>query len=54
MKLNRDLDILKMYLRTENEVAKYSHSKGIALAGKNDNSSQGKYQGQMSPISNHF
>jgi len=30
LKLNRDLDIPKLYLQTENEVARSSHSKYIA------------------------
>jgi len=43
LKLNRDLDILKMCLQTENEVAKSSHLKYIArILKKYDNSSQGQ------------
>jgi len=42
LKLNRDLDILKLYIHTENEVARYSHSKGIAWMKKYENSSQGQ------------
>jgi len=30
LKLDPDLDIVKMYLHTENEVARSSHYKGIA------------------------
>jgi len=42
LKLNHDLDILKMYLQTENEVARSSHSKYIARIEKYENSSQGQ------------
>jgi len=51
LKLNRDLDILKMYLPAKNEVARLSHSKYIArVLKKYENSSHG----QKSPTSNHF
>jgi len=49
LKLNHDLDILKMYLQTENEAARSSHSKYITRIEKVQNSSHG--QGQTS---NHF
>jgi len=42
LKLNRDLNILKMYLQTKNEVARSNHSKYIARIEKYENSSQGQ------------
>jgi len=44
LKLNGDLDIdiLKMYLHTENEVASLRHSKLRAWIGKNTKTSQGQ------------
>jgi len=55
LKLNRDLDILKMCLQTENEVARSTHSK---LNGLNWESTRialkVKGQGQMLPTSNRF
>jgi len=53
LKLEGDLDILKMYPHTENEVANLRHSKHRVWIEKiYENRSQG--QGQMSPTSNQF
>jgi len=63
LKLEGDLDILKMYLRAENEVARLRHSKLLTVDEicmvneKYLNSSQGersKVKGQMSPTFNRF
>jgi len=53
LKLNPDLDILKMCIQTENEVARSSHSKHIArILKKYGNISRG--QSLISPTSNHI
>jgi len=66
LKLERDLNILKMYLHTENKVASLRHAKllklydqlMLAIAGemvKNTKITLNvKGQGQISPTSNHF
>jgi len=61
LKLNRDLDVLQMYLQTENEVANplkiYNlnwESTKIAHKVLFVSYFQGQGQGQMSPIFNHF
>jgi len=51
LKLNLDLDILKMYLQTEKEVAKESHSIYIAWIKKYENNSQG--QKSRSKVTNY-
>jgi len=59
-KLEGDLDILKMYLHTENEVAMLRHSKlliedDMCMANeKNENALKVNGQGQMSPTFSHF
>jgi len=55
LKLDTDLDILKMYPHYENEVARSSHCKGIEWAEKNTKIAlKVKGQSQMSPTSNHL
>jgi len=61
LKLEGDLDILKLYLHTENEVARLKHSKllimdEIGIANKKHTKIflKVKGQGQMSPTSNYF
>jgi len=52
-KLEGNLDILKMYLHAENEVARLRHSKLLTVDAC-DIALNVKGQGQMSPTSNHF
>jgi len=60
LKLEGGLDILKMYLQTENEVAMLRHSKLLieddtCMAMKNTNIAlKVKGQGELSPIFSHF
>jgi len=60
LKFEDNLDILKMYLHTENEVARLRDSKLLTVDdryGKLKNAKialKVKGQGQMSPTSNHF
>jgi len=62
LKLKGELDILKMYLHTENEVARLRHSElqlldeiCMSITSKMKNTKIGlKVKGQISTTSNHF
>jgi len=57
LKLEGDLDILKMYLHTDDEVARLRHSMDKICMANEKNTKialKVKGQGQMSPTSNHF
>jgi len=55
LKLKYDLDILTMYLQTENEVARPSRSKVKAWIEKHTKIAlKVKNQGQIPPTFNHF
>jgi len=55
LKLEGDLDSLKMYLHTENEAASLRHSKLRAWIGKNTKMSQGQWsRSKMSKAPNYF
>jgi len=61
LKLEGDLDVLKMYFHIENEVARLRHLKLLIMDEIyiwyykcNEKKYEMKSQGQMSPTSNHF
>jgi len=59
LKLKDDLDILKMYLHTENEAARLRHSKllmvdEICMVNEKNTKIALKVKGQMPSTSNHF